>query len=326
MPSKKDPWISALWSSLFPTGGSCYKRNTNRPTRRRIEMSINKRCFRDPTVYADWECMSCGKGFSDMYAQRLKETRDVMGRMLVVCTECGELCRPIDADHQVEKPMKEWLIEAFTLPFASDNLPLLIAGGLVYAFLMASASNILIAIMLLGWIGYFGAYMMDIIAHTAQGGDELPDWPELSTVIDSLLKPILLLLAALLISFAAPTWLFTTTLGPAGVYLAMLFGALYFPMTLIAISIYRSFLAINPATVIISILKIPGTYLLASLFFFVLLFVESLGRGILFGESNAIFQFMGSLIGFYFLLVEMRILGMIYRTNKYTLNWLGEAD
>ena len=49
-----------------------------------------------------------------------------------------------------------------------------------------------------GIAGYLSAYMIRIIGSSADGREELPDWPELTNFWDDILRPLLLVMSTAL--------------------------------------------------------------------------------------------------------------------------------
>jgi hypothetical protein len=104
---------------------------------------------------------------------------------------------------------------------------------------------------------------------------------------------------------------------------AMLFGCVYFPMAFTAVAMSDSMLAISPLVVVPSIMKVLGQYVLTV----VVLALILLARWLLFHLLEKILPvpllptIITSLIGLYLLVVEVRILGLMYRNNKDRLGW-----
>jgi len=101
------------------------------------------------------------------------------------------------------------------------------------------------------------------------------------------------------------------------------FGCVYFPMAFTAVAMADSVVAVNPLVVIPSIMKVLGQYLLTVVVLGLILLI----RWLLFRLLETILPIpllptvITSLLGLYLLVVEMRILGLLYRTNKDRLGW-----
>jgi len=196
----------------------------------------------------------------------------------------------------------------------------LIIGGLIFGPLLVMASPLMVIVVSLGF-GYLSAYMFKIILSSAGGEEELPDWPDFSDPWDDIIRPLLLVLATIVACcIPASVYLFFF-FSPASetdlVLLALIgLGLLYMPMGLLVVSMFNSLLALNPLLVVRSILKIPRDYVIACV---VLLLIT------IANTQTANLPFIGRLItglaSFYFLMVEMRILGLMYQANHERLGW-----
>ena len=102
----------------------------------------------------------------------------------------------------------------------------------------------------------------------------------------------------------------------------MIFGCFYFPMALLAVGMTDNIFSLNPFVVMPSILKIFPSYLVACL---VLGFLAGVSFVTQLVMSLIPVPFLPSMItGFlaiYFFIVEMRILGVMYYTNRSRLGW-----
>ncbi|GAG23945.1 unnamed protein product, partial [marine sediment metagenome] len=96
---------------------------------------------------------------------------------------------------------------------------------------------------------------------------------------------------------------------------------LYLPMGLIAVALFDSFAALNPVIVVAGIAKTFPAYLLAA----AVLFLCYLLSGLLQGFVSSLVPLLGSLVAtavsLYFLMVEMRLLGLLYNTHQHRLKW-----
>ena len=101
------------------------------------------------------------------------------------------------------------------------------------------------------------------------------------------------------------------------------FGCFYLPMALIATSMYGSLFALNPLLIIPSMARIAKEYIAVCLFLGVLIAIR---LGVDLGLALAIpFPIVPDVIsGFldlYFLIVQMRILGLLYFFKEDELSW-----
>jgi hypothetical protein len=214
---------------------------------------------------------------------------------------------------------------SFTYPFSTNGILLLIGGTILYSVLgFVSMFSVIVSVVA---TGYLFAYMQRIIAVSAQGEEELPDWPELSEWWADILRPFLLLLWTGLVCFG-PVWaLFqlrdrADPLGAAGVWTLLGVGGLYFPMALLATAATDNFLAVNPMVIIPSILRVLGPYLVACGLLGLLVALRWAGE--LLAELIPVPllpALLREFVSLYLLCVEMRILGLLYHTHRERLGW-----
>jgi hypothetical protein len=94
-------------------------------------------------------------------------------------------------------------------------------------------------------------------------------------------------------------------------------------MALLAVAMADSIEGINPLFVIPSILKVPQEYLVACCVL-IAVFIVQIVTNVVLDQIIPIPVLPALLNGFvtlYFLTVEMRLLGVMYFTNKEKLNW-----
>jgi hypothetical protein len=168
--------------------------------------------------------------------------------------------------------------------------------------------------------------MFSMVGETAKGEDLPPDWPSFSNFIEDILYPFGLLIATILFSFG-PFIIygaFSMTKGTphSFIYWPLLIGGfVYFPMALLAVAIAQSLAALNPGLVIGSIFKIPLQYFGALVFLGLLYAPRFLGdrAGIL--HMSILSGLVSQFVSLYFLMVGMRVLGLLYRYNEEKLGW-----
>jgi hypothetical protein len=174
--------------------------------------------------------------------------------------------------------------------------------------------------------GYMAAYMVKIIRETAGGDDEPPDWPDISNVYDDVLRPAILLLAAIAVSFwpvgaAYAATFYDPRFGGLVLWFLGVLGVLYFPMAMVTVVMHDSLQGLNPLTVLGGIAKTCSSYVMAcAVLVMAFLVCIALEWGVripvpLLGEL------VQGIISFYFIIVEMRILGLIYRCHEHRLGW-----
>jgi len=100
-------------------------------------------------------------------------------------------------------------------------------------------------------------------------------------------------------------------------------GGFYVPMAFTGIAIFDSLAAVNPLLVIPSITRVIGTYLLTVSVLVIILVIRYL-LGSFFSaylKIPIVPDMIMGLIGLYLLIVEVRLLGLMYRTKKEELAW-----
>ena len=171
--------------------------------------------------------------------------------------------------------------------------------------------------------GYLCAYMVKVIRATAGGEDQPPDWPDVTEFWDDIFRPILLVVGTGLVSFlpVLMVGLFVDPVEPILRLVLVGVGMVYFPMGLTAVALFDSLQALDPRVVVRGIVRSSPSYFFAVITFFAVSYVSA-------DLQTRVFQTMprfGTLLAWvasvYFLLVEMAILGLVYRRNEQRLGW-----
>ena len=98
-------------------------------------------------------------------------------------------------------------------------------------------------------------------------------------------------------------------------------GALYFPMGLLAVAVYDSLGGLNPLVVITSMIKIPYQYLFAIVGLSLIIMLSLAIQTIVSEYLPIVNGFILTITALYFAAVEMRILGLLYASNRVELQW-----
>jgi len=223
------------------------------------------------------------------------------------------------------------LARAFVYPFKGSGIFLLIAGtATLFLLMMLARVFCFVSFLILMFLGYLWSYYISIIASSAAGEKELPDWPDLSSFWDDILRPILLVMADGIVSLAPliiyaviiTRWQFYSDSEPTPplVHVFVVWALLYFPMGLLAIALFDSVAALNPVLIIRTIAKIPFRYLLACVFFFLVYYVNISVKGYL-AQIPIVGIVVKTFFSLYMMMVAMRILGLIYHTNAQKIGW-----
>jgi len=112
-------------------------------------------------------------------------------------------------------------------------------------------------------------------------------------------------------------WLGWTTMA------AIILGCVYFPMAFMAVAMFDSIGAVNPLLIIPSIAKVLKEYALTVVMLGFILVLRWLMDNYLkvILPVPLLPTILSSLLGLYLMIVEMRILGLLYRNKKYELGW-----
>jgi hypothetical protein len=230
------------------------------------------------------------------------------------------------------------LPNAFAYPFNKQGM-FLLALGAVFFLIIALAAKfalffrlsiiglLLQIIIFIFTYGYLFAYMQRIVSSSAQGEDEVPEFPDVTEFWSDIIVPFLLFAGTFLVSFA-PAIAVSVSMRESGVFwyafaATLVVCALYFPMALLAVAVTDNFLALSPHVVFPSIARVFVPYLVACLVLG-LIVITRLGTGWL-ANLIPIPVLPSVLVGFislYLLVVEMRILGLLFRSYRERLGWL----
>jgi hypothetical protein len=296
-------------------------------------------CNNHPKSQAKLQCQQCGRLFCDLCVS----TKRAGGAQRKFCRDCGGECNWLSAwlllPQRDERSFYQLLPSAFAYPFQGDGVILMIAGTLFYLFVEFVARAPAFAIMGKGAVlvvfifayGYLFAYQMRIIASTIEGRDQMPDWPDF-TGFEDVARPFIQVLVTViacvvpglvsLVVFKEQDW------GWAVAVAFFSLGAIYLPMAFLAVSLFDALEVLNPLFIFPSILRVLREYLVAfgvlagGVVFNILInfvlerFIPAthLGVAVLSG-------LLSGFVGFYLLTVEMRILGILYRTQQDDLGW-----
>ena len=241
-----------------------------------------------------------------------------------------------------DRPFLNQVLSAFNYPFQGDGMVLLCVGVLLFflmrlvmlivqfAFLIGGLVMILLALYM---TGFLTAYLRRVITSTALGDATMPDWPDVDDFADDILRPVFQLLSTVLISFAPAigllvyaathdyrslNWLDWALPGCG------LLGCVYFPMAFLAVAMFDSVGALNPLLVIPAIFRVLRHYCLTVLMLAAILVLRWVVLERLAAHTRFLPLLPGILmnfVGLYLLVVEMRILGLLYQNKKVELDW-----
>ena len=223
----------------------------------------------------------------------------------------------------------------------------IIAGWVVFNAILAILSFFPLIGLITSLIGlfvtaYVCAYVFTLISSSASGEDDPPDWPDIHSIWDDIFRPAALLAATLLVVFL-PTWIwllfpwicsfFNISTDESSLLrfigsltllrLLVVLGAMCLPMTLLSVAMYNGLGGLNPVRILVAIVKVLGPYLVVCV-----LMILVLAGYIAFGylpRIPVVSRVLSAGVFMYFLMVEMRLVGLIYRFYMLRLNWFDEV-
>lgn len=225
---------------------------------------------------------------------------------------------------------------AFIYPFRGTGLLVLIFGSLVFAGLGIISAGFLSVLPKIIALGYLFCYMQNIIHATAAEETEMPEMPGFDDIFGGFLR----LAGTVTMSFGLPIGLLIAKFYdvdiPISVIIATaLLGCLYFPMAFLVVAMKDNVMASNPLVVVPSILRVPLQYLVTVILFTSIFGIQQIGSSIASGASGVAFTTTNMTVMFiafgiriawcfasvYLLTVNMRIMGLLYATQKEKLGW-----
>ena len=291
-------------------------------------------CKFHPKSQARWYCGKCRRSFCDLCVN----SHHVGAAVKTTCRACAVECAPLEIEitAPVEKGFMASLPGAFIYPFRGTGVLILIFSALLFAALGARMSGIFSIVIKLGAIGYLFSYMQNIIHATANEEKEMPELPGM----DDLFGGFLRLAGTVGMSFGLALGLlvaklFGVEIPVSAILISMILGCLYFPMAFLAVAMKDNVLACNPLVVVPSILRVPGQYAVAVVVFISIFGIKQIGDLIAAGVGSVTFtttdmsvlfmsfgiRIVWSFISIYLLTVNIRIMGLLYLTQKEKLAW-----
>ena len=305
----------------------------------------DKRCARHPANVAQHICPKCRAYACDTCGS----LSAVGGKPKVFCPVCGAKAQPLAEFEAVQAARRaredlsfqQQVKGVFKYPFGKGGIALLIIGSLMFfgldvlvtwgwkfRFIMLKAVSS-VGILALFSAGYLCAWLQKILFATAEGEDDVPGWPDFMDWKDDIVMPFRLAIAAAVASFGpAFGYLIFHAVNDSEMRLPVLFplfalGFIYFPMALLAVAMSNNWLAVNPLVVMPAIARLNLQYVVACLVFFGMVLVRFVSESLLHAvlPIPVLPGLISSFIALYFLCVEMRLLGLLYFTNKKRLGW-----
>jgi hypothetical protein len=226
---------------------------------------------------------------------------------------------------------------ALAYPFLGNGWVLLLAGAvflslagfvLRYAMILGTMGSVVI-------VGYLCAFFQAVVQSSAQGEDEMPQWPDFGNMWEDIVRPAFLWFAILAVCFG-PALIFAFMLANQGVkdgtpspstalgfLLSLGAGAVYFPMAVLAVAMADSLAGLNPLVVIPAIVRVAGAYAATCLLLAALLalrFVIDLAAAAL-AAVPVVPGLVQHFMFLYCLAVICRTLGLVHHAHRARLGW-----
>jgi hypothetical protein len=256
------------------------------------------------------------------------------------CRHCGAQCVLVQVQLQRPSAPKGFfarLPSAFIYPFRGSGLLVLLVSTVVLALMEIISGSWFAIIAKIVVFGYLFCFMQNLIHSTANEEEQMPDLPGFDDVLGGAFR----LAVTVLICFTLPV-VFTVLkffevldVPASALITTMVLGCLYFPMAFLAVAMKDTALAANPLVVIPAIFKVPLGYLVTTIVVIGIFALRQFGGAAasLAGttshatrDMSVLFLTFGiravwSLVSVYLLTVSMRILGLLYVTNKQRFGW-----
>ncbi len=289
-------------------------------------------CAQHPQAAAKWCCVKCGSAFCSAC---VKTTR-VGGEFFRACPKCGGSCMSTAQYARLATPAPTNFFAvwrgAFSYPVKKDGMILLVCGTIIFGFLdgarwvlsyfkFAGFLGLAYWLCLIMSVGYLFAFMQNVVQSSAQGEQKMPDWPEISAFWDDLAVPFFQFLTIWLICLGPGIAVMLLVSPLAGVPLIFL-GLFCLPMTFLTVSMADSITGLNPFIIFSGIGKVPLPYLtICGIFLVIIALVHGVQILLDWTQIPILPTVVSTFIGLYGVTVEMRLLGLLYYTNKAKLAW-----
>jgi hypothetical protein len=283
-------------------------------------MAARPRCTKHPHQEADWRCPRCQVS----HCTGCMEVKIVGSAEFLLCPQCHGQCESL-APPPPPKDFYAKLPGAFVYPLKGWAISVVLTGAIMLFFTELAARFSLrawlVAILVMG---YMCAYLIKIANKSGDGDDILPHWPSMS---DGLVGNFFLFFFTVLVSFvpvmaygAAVIWLEAPL---RFIVLPIYLSCLLLPMALLRVAMFQTLSALNPWGIVQSIFRVPTPYMVACILLGCLIYARIV-LGVAFLFVPYVGGFLETLFAFYLVIVEMRILGLIYWAYQDRLHWFGD--
>ncbi len=295
-------------------------------------------CRFHPDSPARYLCPQCQKSFCDLCVSR----RPGGSRTGIFCRKCSTECVALNvaliAPPDRYSDFFAALPGMFMFPFKGGGVTFLVCGAVflgILDLLSRYGGLFAVGLQVVYW-GYVFSFMQRLVQTAAQGTDEWANWSIVTDFYQDIVQPFFQILLITIVCFA-PAFILAIIwridlLAPQGVELwrgivfgaVLLGGAAYYPMSILAVSMFDTIGAMNPLVVVPAMFRAAKEYATV-LVLMAIIFGLQLGGEYVAGLLDIPFlpTFVASAFGLYFLIVQMRMLGLMYYARREDLGWFG---
>ncbi|MCX7004238.1 MAG: hypothetical protein NTV22_13335 [bacterium] len=195
-------------------------------------------------------------------------------------------------------------------------------SGAIFALILRALMffPLLVLFLLVFYLGYFGAYYLNIITSTASGNDVMPNWPGFSNVLDEILWPFVRILVIVGFSFG-PWFVLLLVRNNQLVWLpyarmaAVAWGWLYLPMAALTVQLSGRYRSVLPHVVVPAVVQLMPGYLVVAGACAVVYFAAHWLRGY-FHTLAYVGWLVSLLLSLYTFVFQARLIGLLYRRAR----------
>lgn len=268
----------------------------------------------------DWACPRCRTA----YCNSCMERKIVGSAEFLLCPACHSQCESL-ASPPPPRSFYAKLPGSFLYPVKGWALASLVTGALMLFFTeLAARFSFRAWLVALAVMGYLATYLIKIANKSGDGDDVLPHWPSLS---DGLVGTFFLFLVTTVLCFlpvagyvAAMVWLDA----PLKFLILPIYAACFvYPMAILRVAMFQSLSALHPVATLQSIFQAPTPYVVACILFSFILYAKA-ALGLVFLGVPWVGGLLESIVSFYFVIVQMRVLGLVYWAYEKRLGWFDD--
>ncbi|KKK82481.1 hypothetical protein LCGC14_2802960 [marine sediment metagenome] len=213
---------------------------------------------------------------------------------------------------------------AFAFPFRGRGLWLILGWAIFLLVVMIVSTFVsLLGLILQGLVlAIFCAYSFRIIGESAGGASDPPDWPDMNEFVGSLLRFLATVGACLGPALVINIYLTSHETPLAALFwVVLVMGMAFLPMCLLSVALHDSLAGLNPLIIVPAITRVLPAYLVILVVFYAAVALDWYLSQIVAGIVAILGPFIAGGMGLYFLMLEMHLLGVLYRTHSAQLGW-----